>query len=80
VGMHLEVQGAQGLSFVAALLSQREHAAVCDGTGCVAEVPYDGDTVLAAGGACAGCYTRYTFSVEKHALSVHVLHAAAKAS
>ena len=75
--MDLEVQGAQGLSFVAALLSQREHAAVCDGTGCVAEVPYDGNTVLAAGGACAGCYT---FSVEKYALSVHVLHAAAKAS
>ncbi len=54
---HLEVQGAQSLGLVTALLCQREHAAVRDGAGGVAEVPYDGDAVLAADGACAGCYS-----------------------
>jgi hypothetical protein len=54
---YLEVQGAQGLRFVAALLRQRKCLAVCESAGGVAEVSNDSDTVAAAVGACARCYS-----------------------
>jgi hypothetical protein len=44
-GKHLELQAAQGLSLVTALICQREYLTVCDGSGGVAEVTDDSDAV-----------------------------------
>jgi hypothetical protein len=49
---HLELQGAQCLGLVAALLCQREQVMACDRSGGVAQVADDGHGVVAARGAC----------------------------